>query len=167
MAKDEPLNHYVLVGPAGKQPGRRRQKLLAAQLAAIVMHQKEMGGGLVNALMPRSNEELERLVKLQEKGYCYREVKFRKTIRSDVRNAAVADDLLVGLLRYFSSEKQGSRRAQTAFVKEFSNWIADKLTKRDPTITRLIERAHYDLPNRKSPDWWKKQINQNVKKLKK
>ena len=164
MVEDEPLHHYVLVGQTGKQAGRRDHKSLALQLAAIDMNAQGIGGGLARLLLPSSNRQLEQIVKLLKRGYWYRSVKIRRTMRGDIRKAAVTDDLLAALGALFAAEKKGSKRAETAFVEQFSKWIAGKLATQDPLITRLVSQAHHDLPNKTKPDWWKKQINQKVKK---
>ena len=164
MVENEPLHHYVLVGQIGKQAGRRDHKSLALQLAAIDMTVRGIGGGLASLLLPSANKRLEQLVKLLMRGYWYRSVKIRRTMRGDIRKAAVTDDLLVVLRALFAAEKKGSKRAKSAFVKEFSKWIAEKISTQDPLITRLVSQAHYDLPNKSKSDWWKKQLNQKVKK---
>ncbi len=165
--ENESLEHYVLVSRTGKQPGRLNHKLLALQLTAIDMTAQGHGGGLGRLLLPSSDKQFEKLVKLVERGYWYRSVKIRKTMRGDIRKAAVTDELLAVLGAAFTAEKKGSKRAETAFVEEFSNWIANKLKQRDPQITKLVSKAHHDLPNKTRPDWWKKQLNQKVNKLKK
>lgn len=164
MVEDEPLHHYVLVGRTGKQPGRLNHKLLALQLAAIDMTAQGIGGGLARLLLPNSDEQFEKLVKLVKRGYWFRSVKIRRTMRGDIRKAAVTDDLLVVLRALFAAEKKVSKRAKSAFVEEFSKWIAEKIATQDPLVTRLVSQAHYDLPNKSKSDWWKKQLNQKVKK---
>jgi len=164
MGEDEPLEHFVLLSQTGKQPGRLNHKSLALQLAAIDMTAQGIGGGLARLLSPSSDRQLEQIVKLLKRGYWYRSVKFRRTMRGDIRKAAVTDDLLAALGALFAAEKKGSKRAKSAFVEEFSKWIAEKIATQDPLITRLVGQAHYDLPNKTKPDWWKKQLNQKVKK---
>jgi hypothetical protein len=167
MGDDEPIQHYVLVSQLGKQPGRRNHKSLALQLAAIDITAQGFGGGLVKLLLPSSEQQFVQLVKLVKRGYWYRLVRIRRTIRRDIREAAVADELLVNLLDLFLVEKKGSKYTTTAVVEEFSKWLGDKLARNDRRVKRLVSRGHYELPNRVSSDWWKKQINQNVKRLKK
>ncbi|MFM8466723.1 MAG: hypothetical protein ACKOAO_04080, partial [Oxalobacteraceae bacterium] len=89
MGEDEPLEHFVLLSQTGKQPGRLNHKSLALQLAAIDMTAQGIGGGLARLLLPSSDRQLEQIVKLLKRGYWYRSVKIRRTIRWDIRKAAV------------------------------------------------------------------------------
>lgn len=163
MTVDEPSMHYVLVGPKGKQAGLRSQKSLAIQLAAFNMVAQGHGGALASLLLPKSDLEFQRLAKLVRKGYWYKLVKVRKTIRQDIRDAAISDYLLLTLATRFELEMKSNKRAMSAVLQHFSIWICSKLSKQDPEITKLVEQAHYDMPNRTSPDWWEKQINQKIK----
>ena len=69
--------------------------------------------------------------------------------------------LLVALAEEFAIEKGCSRRAMTAFHREFSNWICKNLADdKANKVKAIVSKAHFDLPNRKKPDWWRKQIAQ-------
>jgi hypothetical protein len=166
VIKNEPRQHYVLVGPAGKQPGRRTHKSLAIQLAAIDMTMQGFGGGLAKLLLPSSDKQFEQLLKLVKRGYWHRRVKVRRTMRGEVRNAAVRDNLLADLEALFIAEKFGGKRVRKVCVNEFCKWIAGKLAEGDPEITRRVSQEHFELPNRTQPDWWKKQKNQQLKNKK-
>lgn len=165
MNKKNYLKHFVLVGPSGKQSGRKDQHNIALQLAAIELTQKGNGGGIISGLLPRTSKNIKILNTLIAKGYEARAVKKRFTFRSEVRDATKSDSLIAQLAVLYQQERGKNKRAMAAPMRDFSAWVCSQLL--DPgqnTIKRLVGEAHPELPNMVKPDWWKKQLNQRVKK---
>jgi hypothetical protein len=167
MTNQENLQHYVLVGPQGKQAGRRDQKSLAIRLAAIEMTALGKGAGLASLLIPKTNSDFKKFLDLVAKGYWFKTVKRRTTIRRSVRFAAQSDKLLMPLIERFQADQGHKRRTRSAPMRSFAEWLCKKLLERDHEIIRLLRSVHPELPERTKVDWWKKQKNQGVKKLKK
>lgn len=157
--------HHVLVGPKGKQAGLTLGKKIALQMAAIELSAQGRGGGVVTLLLPISPKDWERVLSLTAKGYTFKEVISRQTIRSAIRRVAVSDNLIVQLAPLFEQDKGKSKRAMAAINREFAVWITGKLKDVSPNkVKTIVGNAHPDLLNRTSPDWWKKQLNQRVRK---
>jgi len=155
--------HLILVGPNGKQAGRKDQKKIALQMASLTLISEGMGGGISSLLLPQTLCQLKNTEKLFRRGYTVKEVLLRRHGRVKVREA-VTDELLATLAVRFFAERGQSKRAMSAVVREFSNWICSKLNHSKPNeITHIVARAHPELPERKSPEWWKKQIAQRKK----
>lgn len=155
--------HLILVGPNGKQAGRKDQARIAYQILSVELNSTGIGGGITALLLPRSALEYKKLEKLQHRGYAVKEVAIRKHHRSNIRDA-VTDSLLVHLAEKFLSEKSSSPRSMSAFVREFSNWISIKLKDHQATEVRsAVATGHPDLVDRTSADWWRKRIAQRKK----
>jgi hypothetical protein len=167
MSESLPAEHYVLLGPKGKQAGRSGQKSLAQRLAALEMTANGHGRGLPSLLIPKTDRDIQSLFSLVSKGYWYRIVKSRATIRKPMRLAARNHELLRSLTFIFLREHGSKKRVTSALVEKLAEWICESLRCGDPEVTRLVSKAHHDLLNRTSKDWWKKQINQGLKKIKK
>jgi hypothetical protein len=158
-------SHYVLIGPSGKQAGRRDQKKLALQLAALQMTVCGQGGGIVTGLLPKTQRETEQLAELTSRGYTCKKVPVRKTILRSVRQAVMSDQLIAQIAVRFEHEKGHSKHAISAVNREFSLWICEKLV--DPKmneIKKILQKEDDELLNRLSPDWWKKQLNRRKNK---
>ncbi len=165
MSVKNNFKHYVLIGPSGKQAGRKDQHKIALQLAAIDLTKKSHGGGIINGLLPRTAKEKKILDDLTFKGYTFKEVKKRKTFRSEVRNAIKSDILIAQLAVRYERERGSSRKAMAAVKEDFSLWVCNKLLdKQMNVIKKIIKSAHPELLNMTQPDWWKKQLNQRCKK---
>ena len=155
--------HLVLVGPNGKKAGRKDQARIAHQMLCVELNSSGKGGGITKLLLPRSTGENKKLEKLQRRGYTVKKVAIRTHQRNNIRNA-VTDSLLVHLAEKFLSEKAASPRAMWAIVREFSNWISNKLKDHQATRVRsIVAMAHPDLVGRTSADWWRKRIAQRKK----
>lgn len=152
------LKHLVLTGPEGEQPGRPDHKDIALQFLAIKKTRAGFGGGIVNLLIPKTTKQWKTVEKLRSRGYFYKAVNARPSIREEVRNAAVNDGLITELAYLFVIENQNSRRAMSAPVREFAVWIVKKIGERDPNIVQLF-RSQPELLNRLSVDWWKLRIS--------
>lgn len=162
MMNGEP-KHLVLIGPNGKQAGRKDQARIAHQILCVELNSTGRGGGITKLLLPRSALEHKKLKKLQLRGYTVKKVAIRKHQRTNIRDA-VTDSLLVDLAEKFLSEKSSSPRAMSAIVREFSNWISNKLKDHQVTEVRsVVAMAHPDLVDRISADWWRKRIAQRKK----
>ena len=114
-------------------------------------------------LLPKTTVQRKNVEKLLGRGYSFKEVRVRRHERVNVREA-VTDELLATLAVRFAAEKGHSKRAMSAVVREFSNWITNKL--KDPKgndVFRIVETAYRELSDRKSPEWWKQQIAQRKK----
>lgn len=160
-------SHYVLIGPKGKQAGRRDQKKLALQLVALHLTVCGQGGGIVNGLLPKTEKERVRLTELTSRGYTFKQVSTRKTFLRSVRQAVMSDQLIAQLAVRFEHENGRSKRAISAVNKEFSFWVCEKLA--DPKINeikKILRKENAELLNRLSPDWWKKQLNRRKKSKK-
>lgn len=155
--------HLVLIGPNGKQAGRKDQAQIAHQILSVELNSSGRGGGITKLLLPRSALEYKKLEKLQLRGYTVKKVEIRKHRRTNIREA-VTDSLLVHLAEKFLSEKGSSPCAMSAIVREFSNWISNKLKDHHATeIRSVVAKAHPDLVDRTSADWWRKRIAQRKK----
>lgn len=152
------LKHLVLLGPSGKQAGRKDQARIARQLFCVELNSSGRGGGITKLLLPRSALEYKKLKELQTRGYSHKMVAIRKHHRIDIREA-VTDSLLVRLGEKFLSEKGSSGLAMSAIVREFSIWLTNKLKDhRSNEVRSIVAMAHPDLVDRTSKDWWRKQI---------
>lgn len=164
MSKKSSFKYFVLVGPTGKQAGRKDQHKIALQLVAIELTKKGEGGGIIDGLLPRSAREKRVLKGLVSRGYKVKKVKKRITFRKDVRDAVLNDVMIAQLAVRYESARGHSRRAMSAVIQDFSNWVCEKLS--DPKsnqIKQIVGAAHPELLNMTRPDWWKKQLNQRVK----
>lgn len=162
------LPHWVLIGPKGKQAGHKNRHNIASQIAAIYLSASGSGGGIIEALLPKTEKELEYLEKLIDRGYTIKKVTPRNNYTQEVRDAVMSDTLIAQLAVRFEREKGNNREAMHAVNRSFSEWVCEKLSAKEQNdVKTLIEKAHPELANRTSPDWWKKQLNQRVKKLKK
>lgn len=165
MTNKSGFEYFVLTGPGGKQAGRKDQHKLALQLTAINLTKNGMGGGIVNGLLPRSAREKRVLHGLASRGYKVKQVIKRARFWKGVRDSVMNDDLFVQLAVRYEKERGNSRRAMSSVNRDFSRWMCQKLS--DPTpndIKRIVAFAHPELLNMIRPDWWKKQINQRVKR---
>ena len=159
MGTKNNLKHYVLVGPSGKQAGRKDQHKIALQLAAVDLTKKGRGGGIINGLLPRTSKDKKKLDYLTSKGYTAKEVKKRKTFRRDVRDAINSHVLIAQLAVRYEQERSSNRQAMAAVIRDFSGWICRKLLDPGPNaIKRIVGAAHPELLNMTKPDWWKKGI---------
>lgn len=157
-------DHFVLLGPKGKQAGLKNQHRVALELKAIEITRAGMGGGIISLLMPRSKKRADKLREYIDRGYTVGKVPIRDNSRRDVRNAIASDALLATLLAHFDKEKQLAKNEIRAPIREFSIWVCEKLNDHRPNqVRRLIAAAHPDLAERTSPDWWKKQIARRKK----
>lgn len=162
------LMHWVLVGPKGRQAGRRDQRKIANQIAAIQITESGRGGGIISALLPRTTQESDRIEKLIRRGYTTRSVLVRKNRSKVIREAVMDDALIVKLAIYFENEKGHSPRAMKAVIREFSNWVCSKLKGTNlNNVRKLIEARYPDLADRTSPHWWRTQLSVRAKKIKK
>lgn len=164
MRKKSSFKYFVLIGPTGKQAGRKDQHKIALQLVAIELTKKGEGGGIIDGLLPRSAREKRVLKGLVSRGYKVKKVKKRITFRKDVRDAVLNDVIIAQLAVRYESARGHSRRAMSAVIQDFSNWVCEKLS--DPKsnqIKQIVGAAHPELLNMTRPDWWKKQLNQRVK----
>lgn len=164
MRKKSSFKYFVLIGPTGKQAGRKDQHKIALQLVAIELTKKGEGGGIIDGLLPRSAREKRVLKGLVSRGYKVKKVKKRITFRKDVRDAVLNDVMIAQLAVRYESARGHSRRAMSAAIQDFSNWVCEKLS--DPKsnqIKQIVGAAHPELLNMTRPDWWKKQLNQRVK----
>lgn len=162
------LGHWVLIGPQGKQAGLKNQHEIALQLAAIYLSASGLGGGIIEALLPKTEKELDHLEKLTDRGYTIKKVAPRSNLAQEVRDAVMSDTLIAQLAVRFEREKGNNREAMHAVNRSFPVWVCEKLmAKEQNDVKTLIEKAHPELANRTSHDWWKKQLNQRVKKIKK
>lgn len=158
---------WVLLGPDGKQAGRRDQRKLAAQIAAIYITAKGYGGGIISALLPKTDAEWDQLEELLARGYSIKKVQPRQSPAKDVRDAVMSDHLMAQLAVRFERDKGKSPKAMHAVNREFSVWISDKLSDTNSNdVKKIVEAAHPELANRTKPDWWKKQLNQRINKKK-
>lgn len=148
--------HFVLIGPKGKQAGRRDQKDIALQFAAIKKTRAGFGGGIINLLLPKTIKQWQTVERLQSKGYFFKEVNTRSSIREHVRDAAINDHLYAALVYAFLDEKGNSPRAMRAPVRELTAWITKKIREQDPIIVQLF-KSQPELLNRFKVDWWQVQ----------
>lgn len=156
--------HFVLLGPKGKQPGLKNQHRVALELKAIEITQAGLGGGIISLLMPRSKKHADKLREYVDRGYTVGKVPIRNNSRRDVRKAVASDKLIATLLAQFDNEKKLAKNKISAPVREFSLWVCEKLSDHKPNqVRRLITAAHPDLAERTSPDWWQKQIARRKK----
>lgn len=165
MTNKSGFKYFVLIGPSGKQAGRKDQHKIALQLTAINLTKNGMGGGIVNGLLPRSAREKRVLTGLTSRGYKVKEVTKRSSFWRGIRDSVLNDALVVKLAVCYEKERGTSRRAMSSVNRDFSRWLGQKLS--DPTpndIKRIVAFAHPELLNMIRPDWWKKQINQRVKR---
>ncbi|MCE2831311.1 MAG: hypothetical protein LW709_04460 [Oxalobacteraceae bacterium] len=165
MTKKSSFKYFVLVGPSGKQAGRKDQHKIALQLVAIELTKNGEGGGIIDGLLPRSAREKRVLKGLVSRGYKVKKVKKRITFRKDVRDAVLNDVLVAQLAVRYELVRGYSRRAMSAVNQDFSNWICGQLTDPKPNEIRgIVGAVHPELLNMTRPDWWKKQLNQRVKR---
>ena len=156
--------HLVLIGPIGKRAGVRKQQMIACKLHAINLSSVGHGGGIADLLLPKNKIELEKLRKYISRGYRVKKITIRKNPRKIVREAIKSNQLMVALAEKFLAEKGSSLRAMTAPVREFSNWICLKLSDKKPNqVKNIVYKAHPNLVDRTSPDWWRKQIAERKK----
>jgi hypothetical protein len=123
-----------------------------------------LDSGIIDGLLPRSAREKRVLKGLVSRGYKVKKVKKRITFRKDVRDAVLNDVMIAQLAVRYESARGHSRRAMSAVIQDFSNWVCEKLS--DPKsnqIKQIVGAAHPELLNMTRPDWWKKQLNQRVK----
>lgn len=162
------IGHWVLLGPKGKQPGLKGRHKIALQFAALFLSATGRGGGIINALLPKTIKELDYLEELIDRGYTIKRVKPRTNLSQEVREAVMSDKLIAQLAVRFEREMGSNRRAMHAVNRSFSEWVCGKLSAKEKNdVKTLIENAHPELANRTSEDWWKKQLNQRANKLKK
>ncbi len=164
MSPDNRLKHYVLVGPGGKQAGRKNHWKIALQLAALDLTKKRVGGGIINGLLPKLSREKRAIKELVSRGYKVKKVSKRTSFRKDIREAIMNDVMVAKLLVRYEIDRGHSRLATSRVIQDFSEWVCEKLS--DPTpneIKRIVELVHDELLNMTRPDWWKKQLNQRVK----
>jgi hypothetical protein len=156
--------HLVLVGPGGKRAGHKNQSMIALQLYAMDINPSGTESGISSLLLPRTAHESSRLKKLGNRGYSIKKVVKRPNIRHQVRDA-VSASLLVTLAENYLSEKGASQRALSAFIRELTDWITNKLKEHKPNkVQSIVANAHPELVHRTSSDWWKKQIAHRKKK---
>lgn len=164
MTKKSSFKYFVLVGPTGKQAGRKDQHKIALQLMAIELTKKGEGGGIIDGLLPRLAREKRVLKGLVSRGYKVKKVTKRITFRKDVRDAVLNDVMIAQLAVRYESARGHSRRAMSAVNQDFSKWVCEKLS--DPKsnqIKQIVGAVHPELLNMTRPDWWKKQLNHRVK----
>jgi hypothetical protein len=165
MTKKSNFKYFVLVGPSGKQAGRKDQHKIALQLAAIELTERGEGGGIVNGLLPRSARDKRVLNGLVSRGYKAKKVTKRTSFRKDAREAIMNDLLITQLLVRYEIDRGHSRRAMSAVKQDFSGWICQKIQDQNfNEIKRIVGVAHPELLNMTRPDWWEKQLNQRVKR---
>ena len=163
MTKVKP-EHFVLIGPCGKQAGVRNQHLIACKLHAIDLNLLGLGGGITNLLLPKNTIEAAKLLKYVSRGYTVKKSVIRKSNRQAVRDAINSDELMVTLAEKFLAEKGSSPRSIAAPVREFSKWICMHLKDNRPNqVQSIVTKAHPDLVGRTQPDWWRKQIAERKK----
>jgi hypothetical protein len=156
--------HLVLIGPIGKRAGVRKQHIIACKLHAINLCSVGHGGGIADLLLPKNKIELEKLRKYIRRRYKVKKVTIRRNPSKIVREAIKSNQLMVALAEKFLAEKGTVRRAMAAPVREFSNWICLKLTDKNPNqVKNIVYKAHPNLVDRTSPDWWRKQIAERKK----
>ena len=156
---------FVLIGPGGRQAGRTDQHKIARQLAAIKLTKKGRGGGIVSLLLPKSSREKRVLRDLVSRGYKVKEILTRNSYRKDVREAIRNDDLIAQLAVHYELERGNSNLATPAVIPDFSEWLCQKLSDTSSNeIKRIVGLAHDELLNMTQPDWWKKQLNQRVRR---
>ena len=164
MTNKSGFQYFVLVGPGGKQAGRKDQHKIALQLAAVELTKKGLGGGIISGLLPRSAREKRVLKGLVRRGYKVKEVTKRSTFRGDVRDAVLNDVMVAQLAVRYELARGHSRRAMSAVNQDFSKWVCEKLSEPNPNeIKRIVGAANPELLNMTRPDWWKKQLTQRVK----
>jgi len=164
MSKKSSFKYFVLVGPTGKQAGRKDQHKIALQLVAIELTKKGEGGGIIDGLLPRSAREKRVLKGLVSRGYKVKKVQKRITFRKDVRDTVLNDVMIAQLAVRYESARGHSRRAMSAVIQDFSNWVCEKLSNpKSNQIKQIVGAVHPELLNMTRPDWWKKQLNQRVK----
>lgn len=160
-------NQWVLLGPAGKQAGRKDQHIVALQILAIQLSASGSGGGIVNSLIPKSTKELEKLKSLIDRGYTIKNVSPRPNLAKEVREAVMSDELMAKLAVRFELDKAEKLQYMQAITRSFAEWICERLTADgNNDIKNLVKSAHHELANRTQPGWWKEQISERVKKLK-
>ena len=156
--------HLVLIGPKGKRAGARKQHIIACKLYVLNLYSVGHGGGIADLLLPKNKIELEKLRKYISRGYKVKKITIRKNPRKIVREAVNSNQLMVTLAEKFLADKGTLRQAMSAPVREFSNWICQKLRDKHPNqVKTIIYEAHPDLVDRTSPDWWRKQIAERKK----
>jgi hypothetical protein len=157
--------HLVLVGPKGRRAGLEGGWKVALQMAALESHAKQPLKGIASLLIPRTQKEKKRITNLIARGYSFKEVSRRETIRKSIRKAAISDSLVAQLLNFYWEETGLKHRYRSALKREFTLWVTKKLSELGPNrVKSVVGRAHTELLNRTSSDWWKKQLNQRLRK---
>lgn len=160
-------NHWVLIGPAGRQAGRKDQHIVALKIVAIQLLASGAGGGIINSLIPKSIKELVNLKNLIDRGYTIKSVTPRPNLAKEVREAVMSDELMAKLAVRFELDKAENLQYMQAITRSFSEWICEQLTSDgNNDIKYLVKSAHPELANRTNPGWWKEQISERVRKLK-
>jgi hypothetical protein len=165
MSTKSGFKYFVLIGPGGKRAGRKDQYKIALQLKAVELTKKGEGGGIITGLLPISPREKRVLRNLISRGYKVKEISKRTSFRKDVREAILNDRLVAPLAVLYEQERGNSRLAMSAVIRDFSHWVCQKLLDtKSNQIKRIVGLAHPELLNMTRPDWWKKQLNQRVKR---
>lgn len=168
MNTDHSPTHWVLLGPKGRQAGRKDQHLVALKIVALQLSASGEGGGIADLLTPKSTKELNGLKRLIDLGYSVKQVKPRSNLAKDVREAVMSDKLIAQLAVRFELDKAEQIKHMQAVSRSFSEWICKNLTAAGQNdIKILIRNTHPELENRIKPGWWQDQIGERVKKLKK
>ncbi len=165
MIVETGLQHFVLVGPSGKQAGRKDQHKIALQIEALWRQRTGLGGGISDLLIPTSPKEMKTINRLIGKGYRTKKVVGRKNYRKGLREKLIVGYLITVLAARFVHDLGDRRLENRSVVREFSKWVCKNLNDQYPNeIKRIIGAVDDELLNMRKPDWWKNQINQRVMK---
>jgi len=155
--------HFVLVGPSGKQAGRKDQHKIALQIEALQRQQTGLGGGICDLLIPRLPREIKTINRLTGRGYSTKKVVCRKNYREGLRGKLIDSCLIPELAARFVHELGSRRLDNRSVAREFSDWVCKNLNDPYPNeVKRIIGAVDDELLNMGKPAWWKNQVNQRV-----
>lgn len=150
-------HRYALINKSGKQADRADKEILALKIHAKHEYEAGRGGGLVDLLQPRNQDENQKLI-AAERMYTVKKVKCRSNrMRKKARDTVFEDDSLIITIGKLY-EKQFGHTPGAIKTKKIAAWVATELQNDGSQLYRIVERRSMVLYERQRPGWWEKQF---------
>jgi hypothetical protein len=136
------------------------------KLGALILTRDGLGGGVISALLPKSYEELYKLIQLDRTNQLVeKRIRSNKVYdRQKGRETVLNDHAFVAKLAILYATENPKHFT----VAEFANWISVKLDKKDMLVRRIAIAHGLNADNlaERRPNWWKQIIAQRRKAAK-